>query len=78
MSGKLYQYVGPDDIRSRSAAQPCGSIIEAPDDLRTWLTSSRPSGAGGFVAATFVIDPDSRLRLADRRSEHIACAATGG
>jgi hypothetical protein len=29
----------------------------------------------GVVAATFVIDPDGILRLADRRSEHIACAS---
>lgn len=77
MRGKLYQYVGPEVIRSRSAVQPCGWIIKSPDDLRTWLTSDHPSRAGGFVAATFVIDPEGMLRLANRRSEHVACAGDG-
>jgi hypothetical protein len=75
MSGKLYDYVGPEDIRSRSADQPCGSIIGSPDDLRVWLAGHRPPS--GPIAATFVIVPEGRLRLADRRSEHIACAAGG-
>jgi hypothetical protein len=77
MSGKLYQYVGNEAIRSRSASRPCGAIIGAPDDLRTWLTSYRSSGAAGLIAATFVIDPEGVLRLADRRSEHVACAEGG-
>jgi hypothetical protein len=74
MSGKLYQYVGPEEIRCRSASGPGGRVIESPGDLRSWLTRHRPSRAGGSVAATFVIDPEGRLRLADRRSEHVACA----
>src|SRR5262249_61712510 len=73
MSGKLYPYVGPEAIRSRSAAQPCGRIIESPDDLRAWLAGHRSPGAGGWIAATFVIDPEGVLRLADRRSERVAC-----
>jgi hypothetical protein len=77
MSGKLYQYVGPKEIRSRSATGPDGRVIESPEDLRMWLNGHRASGAGGLVAATFVIDPDGRLRLADRRSEHVACAEGG-
>jgi hypothetical protein len=76
-SEKRYLYVGPEDIRSRSAAGPCGRIIESLGDLRTWLTCHRPSGAGGLIAATFVIDPEGRLLLADRRSEHVACAGGG-
>ncbi len=77
MSGKLYLYVGPEEIRSRWATGPGGRVIESPEDLRTWLTRHRPSKSGDWIAATFVIDPDGRLRLADRRSEHVACAGGG-
>ena len=47
------------------------------EDLPTWLNGHRPSKDGGSLAASFVIDAEGRLRLADRRSEHIACASGG-
>jgi hypothetical protein len=71
---KLYRYVGPEAVRSRSASAVGGIRIGSPGDLRTWLGERRASGASGSIAATFVIDADGRLRLADRRSEHVACA----
>jgi hypothetical protein len=44
-------------------------------DLLTWVHESgqRP-GLDGLIPATFVIDEEGGLRLADRRSEHITCA----
>jgi hypothetical protein len=77
MIGRLYRYVGPEAIRSRSASSPGGRRIETPADLRSWLTGHCPAGANGSLAATFVIDAEGRLRLADRRSEHVACAGGG-
>ena len=78
MTGKLYRYVGPEAIRSRSAAGPGGRRIDSLDDLRAWLAENRAVGSlGSLVAATFVIDPEGRLRLADRHSEHVACAGGG-
>ena len=76
MASRLYQYVGPEEIRSRSAASPCGKWIETSNDLRGWLAEDGPitASGGGLLAATFVIDPEGRLRLADRRSEHVACS----
>jgi len=43
------------------------------DDLRAWIkaTGQRP---GSQLVATFVIDKGGLLLLADRRSEHVACA----
>jgi hypothetical protein len=38
-------------------------------DLRRWI-----AGQDEKLIATFVIDIDGVLRLADRRSEHVACA----
>ncbi len=72
--GRLYPYVGPEAIRLRSASSSVGSPIQTPDDLRNWLGSHRTAGKDESIAATFVIDSDGRLRLADRRSEHVACA----
>ncbi len=78
MRGKLYHYVGPEPIRSRSVGTPGGGRIESMGDLLSWLVEDDGGGAGAVTAAaTFVIDPEGVLRLADRRSEHVACAGGG-
>jgi hypothetical protein len=54
---------------------PEGLRIETLDDLRRWVTENRAAAiGGGLIPATFVIGPDGQLRLADRRSAHIACS----
>ncbi len=77
MSNKVYHYVGPEAIRSRAASAPGGTLISSQEDLRAWLGGQDVSWSVGQVAATFVIDQEGSLRLADRRSEHVACAAGG-
>jgi hypothetical protein len=73
---KLYQYVGPESIRARSQGLPGGRLIGSPDEFRSWLSEGDVTEARHeLTAATFVIDPEGRLRLADRRSEHVACAS---
>ena len=71
---KLYAYVGPVEIRTRIGHSP-GARILCLDDLLDWVRDSaqRP-GPDRLVAATFVIDSTGGLWLADRRSEHVACA----
>ncbi len=71
----LYHYVGPDDIRSRAAGAPAGMVIASGHDLEEWLhrTGQQPNPQGLFPV-TFVVDEDSLLRIADRGSEHVACA----
>jgi len=61
-----YRYVGPREIAA-AAGEP-GRIVAARDDLAAWLRAS------GERAATFVVGVDEQLRIADRRSEHVACA----
>jgi hypothetical protein len=75
--GPLYYYVGPAAIRDRARSATGGTVIRTAGDLRAWLASQPTAGATGLVAATFVIDPAGFLRLADRRSEHVACAGGG-
>jgi hypothetical protein len=75
---RLYPYVGPAGIKARVAGRPAGTRITSAADLLGWVrgTGGRP-GPDGLVAATFVIDERGDLLLADRRSEHVACAGGG-
>jgi hypothetical protein len=75
---KRYRYVGPAQILQRALGQPGGSPIAAPDEILAWAKHSGQSlDPAELLAATFVIDADERLLLADRRSEHLACASGG-
>jgi hypothetical protein len=76
--GKLYPYVGPAGIKARLAGHPTGTPIKSVAGLLAWAcgTGQYP-GPDGLVPATFVIDADGGLLLADRRSEHVACAGGG-
>jgi hypothetical protein len=65
---RRYRYVGPDDIRDAARTQPAGTPITSRADLAAWA---------GERTVTFVVTPDGTLRVAPRRSEHIACASAG-
>jgi hypothetical protein len=75
MARDLYRYVGPPDILQRSKHSPGGARITSTADLAAWIvtTGQRPD-ATGLLPVTFVVDADGDLRLADRHSEHVACA----
>ena len=70
---KTYRYAGPPDILARSRSAPKGVAIRCADDLRAWIkaTGQKPANQ---VVATFVIDESGSLLIADRNSEHVACA----
>lgn len=69
-----YDYIGPEEIREAVADAPAGAIIGSPQAVDAWV---RAHGALARVTVTFVIDAQGQLRIADRRSEHIACAGGG-
>jgi hypothetical protein len=74
---KLYRYVGPTSIRDRMRERP-GIVIENASDFNKWCTQNSPELlADDSMPVTFVIDVDGKLRIADRRSEHVACAGGG-
>lgn len=78
MATRYYSYVGPPAIRDAAAGTRPGDPIGSRADLVAWLAAnSADTRPDGSVTATFVIDCDGVLRLADRRSEHVACAAGG-
>lgn len=72
---RLYRYVGPQEIAERARNAPPGTIISSVDDARRSVAGQ---GMGpprtGSITATFVVDSEGRFRLADRHSEHVACA----
>jgi hypothetical protein len=72
---RLYRYVGPGGIAQRVRHMPSGAAVTSVPDVLAWAraTGQRPD-AEGRVIATFVVDAAGTLRLADRRSEHVACA----
>ncbi|WP_238009797.1 hypothetical protein KZZ52_09025 [Dactylosporangium sp. AC04546] len=65
-----YAYVGPPELRSRPA--PTGVPVASPADFAAWLAAQ--TAADLAEPFTFVVMPDGALRLAPRRSEHVACA----
>jgi hypothetical protein len=71
---KAYSYVGPPEILARSRSAPKGVAIRCSDDLRVWIKAAAQR-ADMQVVATFVIDMKGTLLIADRRSEHVACAS---
>lgn len=79
MVPRQYQYVGPADIRdSALASSSAGMPIRCREDLSSWIASRfSDTEPDGSLTATFTISLDGVLFLADRRSEHVACAAGG-
>jgi hypothetical protein len=72
---RLYRYVGPKRIAERIDPTALGLLIRSPQDVLRWMRETgQEADADGLVIATFVIDEAGLLRVADRRSEHVACA----
>lgn len=70
-----YRYVGPKKIAERALSAAAGVRVESPEDVRRWVQQTgQDVDAAGNVVATFIIDDSGWLRIADRRSEHVACA----
>jgi hypothetical protein len=71
---RRYAYVGKDDLAQAAEARS-GSEIRSAPDLARWLELHAAEREGGTIPATFVVALDGCLRLASRRSEHVASAA---
>jgi hypothetical protein len=77
-ASRPYTYVGPSAIKARVAGHPSGTPIRSAADLLAWVRRTNGHRVpDALLAATFVIDTDGNLLLADRRSEHVACAGGG-
>ncbi|MFB4282460.1 MULTISPECIES: hypothetical protein [unclassified Nonomuraea] len=65
-----YPYVG--SASPAGAGGPPGQVIRSAEELAGWLAGRPPEEPA--EPFTFVVDLDGTLRLAARRSEHVACA----
>ena len=78
MTARLYRYVGPAGIAARVLGRPGGTRIDSAADLVRWVRGTgQVTDRGGLIAVTFVIDAEGQLLVADRHSEHVACAGGG-
>lgn len=72
---QLYHYVGPVEIAAAVAAIPMGFAIRQLQDVMRWIKETEQHiNRDGSIIATFTIDQHGTLHLADRHSEHVACA----
>lgn len=74
---RLYRYIGPRQIAERVRPDTAGTPVRSPDDVRVWVRMSAQELVADQVTATFVVDASGTLLVADRRSEHVACASGG-
>jgi len=66
---RAYRYVGPPEIRARSVRPDSeGREITKPEDLAAAAVAS------GDEPLTYIVAVTGELRVAPRRSEHVACA----
>ncbi|MDG6105211.1 hypothetical protein Daura_34030 [Dactylosporangium aurantiacum] len=70
---RRYAYVGPGELHGLA---PVGvGVVRGAADLDAWLAARDPRELA--EPFTFVVDGGGVLRLAPRRSEHVACAGGG-
>lgn len=69
----VYQFVGPPQLWT-CVPQTARVRVQGEADVRAWARTQSPEES---LIATFVVDGHGALWIADRRSEHIACARGG-
>lgn len=68
---RIYHYVGPSELRGSLSDRRC---VRQPQDIKDWIVQTGQTPDRGAIVATFIIDTDGQLWIADRCSEHVACA----
>ena len=72
---RLYRYIGPRQIAARATPILAGTPIHSVADVIQWVRrTGQRSDPNGDVIATFVVDQNGVLLIADRHSEHVVCA----
>ncbi|MEV6104286.1 hypothetical protein AB0M28_06155 [Streptomyces sp. NPDC051940] len=69
---RTYRYLGPPDLRESAGPATQGRRIATPSDFATWIAEQTAQDLADPFP--YVIDTTGTLRLAPRRSEHVACA----
>ena len=75
---KLYDYVGPASIRASASFDTPRHAVRDSKGIVVWATERLGfTNRDRQMTFTYVVQPLAQLYLADRRSEHIACARGG-
>ncbi|BDI31679.1 hypothetical protein CCAX7_37300 [Capsulimonas corticalis] len=69
---RSYRYIGSEDLANFRSERQC---VLQPQDVLSWIGKTAQRLENHTIVATFVIDVAGALWIADRRSEHVACAA---
>ncbi|MEU0087586.1 hypothetical protein [Streptomyces sp. NPDC006274] len=69
---RRYGHVDRPEIWRGAQGAPQGRIVRSAEDFHAWAGERDP--AEFAEPSTYVVDVDGLLRLAARRSEHVACA----
>jgi hypothetical protein len=78
MKPKSYHYVGSSDFLTSSGNLPQRCHVVSQQDILDWITTTQQIiNDKNSIIATFVIDVDGLLWIADRHSEHVQCARGG-
>ena len=73
-----YKYVGPNELLSLIGKSSSRRLIQSQADILSWVSQTHQQpDAECEVISTFIIDMSGNLWIADRHSEHVACAAGG-
>ncbi|MGW3914329.1 hypothetical protein ACWEBX_22805 [Streptomyces sp. NPDC005070] len=70
--GRRYRYVGPVELKAAVRPGCSGVRISSAADFDRWIAERSTTEL--TEPFTFVVGTDGALRLAPRRSEHVACA----
>lgn len=72
---RIYQYVGRQEFLETVAGSSTRKRIQKKTDVMSWMEETRQQpDEQNEVVATFIVDENGCLWIADRHSEHIACA----
>ena len=74
MGREAFEYVGPRDIAEKMRDVPPGSEIRDRESLVAWVNLNSEESTDAGLWATYTVGLDGVLRVASRRSEHVACA----
>ncbi len=70
-----YRYVGPNEIADAVKDVAPGTLLRSKSDVLAWVRQFRADfDRLGCLIQTFVVTEDGSLCVADRHSEHVACA----
>ena len=73
---KLYRYVGPAHLAKHANSETARLRVDSASPVAAWVAEQPGTDADGTLTVTFVVLPDG-LWVADRHSEHVACARGG-